>query len=397
MSALGNAYQTLGHASQARRLLEGALERRRTALSDPHLDLASSLFSLALLEESTGHDEAAEPLHRDALRMRLSLLDPVNSDVQTSRLRLHQLLIRRRDFEGAKSLILDYVAAFRTTRSVNPSGLSAALHAAGVFLLEKGDFRESEQCLAEAIEHRARMAPDDGNRIIPRSRFILGSLHYKQGRYSQAAESFKFVNPELHELDDNSSLSDIHLANNIALTVGLSGDADRSMQLFDQVLTVKRRQLGENHHSIGHSLYDLSTVLYVKGDRDAARTAARQSVAIMRRSEIAGHDIFFAAGLIRLAVIALDNGDPRAAEPLVREALAARLARYPGDHWMAAEARNVLARCLSEMGRHEEARPMLAESYAVLERVFSGSIPPHVSATAPFEKPAEAHPRSSRG
>jgi hypothetical protein len=53
---------------------------------------------------------------------------------------------------------------------------------------------------------------------------------------------------------------------------------------------------------------------------------------------------------------------------MLRESLDIYGSSLPEDHWKVGEARSLLGRCLGEMGRFEEAEPLLIEGYERIER-----------------------------
>jgi len=55
--------------------------------------------------------------------------------------------------------------------------------------------------------------------------------------------------------------------------------------------------------------------------------------------------------------------DPRAAEPLLREALKIRQRALPPGHWRTAEAEGALGVCLEARAEREEAERLLLDSY----------------------------------
>lgn len=378
--ALGNAYLTLDQRTRARRFIEAAHRHRRKALPNPHPDLASSTFSMAVLEEASGNDDAAKTYYRESLDMRLALLGNDHLDVQNSRLRLFHLLARQRSLEEAKSVIKAYAAAMASSDTTDPATLAGAYHIVGTFLMGKGDFDEAEANIRESIALRRKVPGKEMSDQIKIANVVLASLDYKRGRYAEALEKFSDAYQALELIFGGDSPQCVHLLNNIALVRGLTGDVTGAMTLFDEVLRRKRKLHGERGHQVGHSLYDLSTVRLMSGDLAAAESAARKAFDIMRKSDYPARDVFLGAILIRLGDVALARGDVVQAGEFAREALGQMDKCLPPDHWQFAEARNLHARCLSAQGRTQEARPMLAESYAVLVRVFKERIPPTILA-----------------
>ncbi len=100
-----------------------------------------------------------------------------------------------------------------------------------------------------------------------------------------------------------------------------------------------------------------------------------------------------------LGRIHLGRDDPAAAEPLLRECVAASRERMPPGHWRIAAAQSELGSCLTALGRYEEAQGILLDSFALLNDANPGD-PSLVRQTAErlvrlyeaWEKPDRATP-----
>jgi len=68
-----------------------------------------------------------------------------------------------------------------------------------------------------------------------------------------------------------------------------------------------------------------------------------------------------------LAEVLMMSGRVDEAEPLAREAVAIIRDRLPADHPDRAECETILGLCLVELERHQEAEPLLLNSYRVLK------------------------------
>ena len=75
----------------------------------------------------------------------------------------------------------------------------------------------------------------------------------------------------------------------------------------------------------------------------------------------------------RLGLVALSRGDTRAAEPLLRQALAIRQREWGPGSWQVAESESLLGGCLAAQGRTREARILLERSAKALRESLGES------------------------
>ena len=70
-----------------------------------------------------------------------------------------------------------------------------------------------------------------------------------------------------------------------------------------------------------------------------------------------------------LARVYLAKGDAAAAEPLLRQSLAARLRAFGADDWRVGMTKSLLGSALTSLGRYDEAEALLLEARRLLKDV----------------------------
>jgi tetratricopeptide (TPR) repeat protein len=150
--------------------------------------------------------------------------------------------------------------------------------------------------------------------------------------------------------------SALHLS---ALGRGLS-----HLPRLEEALEIRRSLYGEDHTVVAATLNDMALVLE-PFDPQAADTLLERAAAI--NAAIHGPDHAQTLTILNnLAGRYRDRGDHAKAEPLYRELLRRRRAAYPADSAAHAYSMHGLGWTLTELGRPEEAEPLLREASRLL-------------------------------
>jgi tetratricopeptide (TPR) repeat protein len=131
--------------------------------------------------------------------------------------------------------------------------------------------------------------------------------------------------------------------------------------------------VGKESLGVAQAIDGLARVRRAQGnDREAGELFDRALA--LRRKILGSHHPDVAETLAALGSLRTET-DPRSAEPLLRESLAIRRATYPGGHWEIFEATNLLGQCLHALGQTDEARALLQEGHAGLQRTLGDEHP----------------------
>ncbi|WP_242108353.1 serine/threonine-protein kinase [Luteimonas aquatica] len=145
------------------------------------------------------------------------------------------------------------------------------------------------------------------------------------------------------------------------------GQLDRAEGLMRRSLQERRKLFGENHEAYADSLFQLSSVLYAKGDWKAAQQAASRAAAIFERT-LGSHPRTAEAYEGMANALGLGN-DPDEAIRLRRRALEI-LRRAKGENGtQAARVEQTLGLDLIDRGRHAEGEAMLKHAVDARRRL----------------------------
>jgi serine/threonine-protein kinase len=246
MDTMGTVYVNLGLYDRAVPLLRGALETRKAVLGPEHLDVAQSVFNLAVLLRRRGDYAAAESLHREALALRRRLLGDQHPDV---------------------------------ARSLNNLGL---------VLADKGDYPGAEAFYREALAMRRKLL-GDRHRDVAGTLNNLASVVKQRGDYAEAEslyrEALAIVREQLGNEHPDVALS----LDNLADVLALKGDFAGAEKLFRETVPMLRKLLGSQHPSVAVSLVNLADMLCLERKPAEAEPIAREALAIFRNALPSGH------------------------------------------------------------------------------------------------------------
>jgi serine/threonine-protein kinase len=149
-----------------------------------------------------------------------------------------------------------------------------------------------------------------------------------------------------------------------ALHLSALGKGAAYLPRLEEALRLRRSLYGDNHTAVAATLNDMALVLEPV-DPHAADTLLERAAAI--NAAIHGPDHAQTLTILNnLAGRYRDRGDFAKAEPLYRELLHRRRAAYPADSLAHAYSMHGLGWALTELGRADEAEPLLREAFRLL-------------------------------
>ena len=307
-----------GESVTALELLDAGAER---ALKDPGADprtQAEVLSAIGSMYLQRGLRDRAVPLLERALELRLSGDRPAARVMDLRRL---AGAVVSADRDRAVRLLNDAVALAERELGADDARLAAAL-----------------TDLAEALAEDPR--PDRWPRADSALERALAILRTQDG-------------------DVRAELAS-------ALHLSATGNGIDYLPRMEEALELRRSLYGENHTAVAATLNDMALILE-PFDPHAADTLLERAAAINTRIHGPDHAQTLTI-LNNLAGRYRDRGDHERAEPLYRELLERRRAAYPADSVPQAYSMHGLGWTLTELGRPDEAEPLLREAFRLLVR-----------------------------
>ena len=153
---------------------------------------------------------------------------------------------------------------------------------------------------------------------------------------------------------------------NLGVLHSSSGDHPAAAALFTEALAIRERTVGRTHPNALNTLYRLGRALHMAGDREQARRLLDEWEAEVAKLP---PDAARADDLIHLAEQLHYRREYARAEPLYRQALAARRALFGERHASVAAALQSLGILMHDQRKFAEAEPLLRQAVEIQKAV----------------------------
>jgi serine/threonine protein kinase len=302
----------------------GAVATAREVFGDDHATVAAALSSRAIQMASAGNYAAAEPLHRESIRIWKEVHGPDHLNLGIAYARLGTLLRRKGDDLGAEKAFRD---SLRITKAQpgGPSMVTAnTLNGLAEVLLNRGAYVEGMELLRESLAIRREVAP-------------------------------------------HQRLEMAMILNAIAQTMVSMGKVTEAEPVVAETLAAFRRALPARSHTFAKVLVQVGGYYYEQGDYERAEPLLREGVDIYRDSDtdmVLYRDI----GLTFLARTVSQRDDGSEEYVAVRKKFLAYVRSFVGDqHDLLAQLLAGYSGYMCQHGRPAEGVSMAAEALRIIQ------------------------------
>jgi tetratricopeptide (TPR) repeat protein len=225
------------------------------------------------------------------------------------------------------------------------------------------DYEGAEAFYLRTLDVRLRAFGE----VHPRIGWTLNNLGWLANQRGQYLKSVEYLH---RALAVNRELFDIHPEiatnfHNLGVSYRNAGHLEVAEELLERAVAMRREILGPDHAWVAKAMDHLARTRLAAGDAAGAERILREALAFPGRfpKEETGYRRAF------LAQTLLALGRPE--EALLEAESAARDIEegMTPDHWWTAWSRSVLGGCLTELGRYDEAEPLLLDGLALIAGV----------------------------
>jgi serine/threonine-protein kinase len=412
MEAIGKVYRALGEYDSAGTFLHGATDQRLAALGPNNLEYAQSLTELGLLARILSRYDSAASYHSRALDIRRHVAGERNLDAARSLNALGVVEHDRENLERAESLyvaardMLAELGAGETPEAGNVlNNLGDLYHTMGrwddaiaahtenltlrrrirgdvhmdvAYTLNNlasayeygGKPEEAEPRYRESLAIRRRLLPEGHPSIVVVIN-NLGGLRLRVGDWAGAAALYEEA-VQAHRARPAGEMGLATPLSNLSMAWVRMGRLDDAIAASREATSLMATAVGARSVGVTYPMQTTAFALTRLGRYNEAEQVHRQVVDIRREAYgEEGHPnvVFSVEGY---AWFLLDRDRAADALPLADEAVASGRRVFTEPHGYMAEALLAAGRARVELGRYQDAIPLLREALGMMEQTNAG-------------------------
>ena len=362
-----------GDYAAAGELAKVQMDYAELVLGAEHPQTLISVNNLALLYNSQGRADEAEPLYRRALAASEQVLGAEHPQTLTSVNNLAALYqCQGRSGEAEPLLRRALAARERVLGAEHPDTLTSVNNLADLYLTQ-GRSGEAEPLYRRALEARERVLgaehPDTLGSVNN-----LGFLYESQGRSGEAEPLFRRALAARERVLGAEHPDTLGSVNNLAAVYDSQGRFGEAEPFYRRALAARERVLGAEHPDTLGSVNNLAGLYESQGRFGEAEPLYRRALAASEQVLGAEHPQTLKS-VNNLASLYQSQGRSGEAEPLYRRALAASERVLGAEHPQTITGVNNLAVLYKSQGRFGEAEPLYRRALAASERVLGAAHP----------------------
>jgi Flp pilus assembly protein TadD len=226
-----------------------------------NIEFTGSLNGLALLYDSQGRYNDAEPLYLQSLDIRKRQLGNDHPDVATILNNLAGLYESQGRYNDAEPLYLQSLDIRKRQLSNDHPDVATSLNNLAQLYYSQGRYNDAEPLLLQSLDIRKRQLGNDHPHVA-QSLNNLAQLYYSQGQYNDA-EPLYLQSLDIRKRQLGNDHPDVAQSlNNLAQLYYSQGQYNDAEPLYLQSLDIKKRQLGNDYPDVATSLNNLALLYY---------------------------------------------------------------------------------------------------------------------------------------
>lgn len=372
MGTMGQVYQQLGLYGKAVILLEKALEIRRGALGDEHLEVSESHNDLGYALWERGEFADARPHLERALEIREQYFGSDSPEVAQNLHRLGNLLLGD-EYEQSKEYLQRALQIREAAYGTNHADVSQTLNSLGAVHYSLGEYSVAKTYWLRTLSIREEVLGSDH----PHLAMTLSNLGVLLKDMGEFIEARKHVERAIEIQEKVLGPDHPNLAsglNNLAEIQTELGAYSEAEPLYQRAIRIEENADRSNHPELARFHQNLGDMLTQSGDYDGAALHLARALEI--REEVLDPDhADTAMSLNSLAALYAARLQYTEAEELLRRSLQIWTVSDLADHPGAAECFQGFGEVYAALGRHEEAEQGFKRALEIRERILAPGHP----------------------
>ena len=364
---VGKTYLHLGMYAQAEEHLREALRLRLLVLQPNHADVADAKNHLASLLKLTSQLDEAEQLQREAL-------DIVSSGPHASELKvpiytndLATILYTHGNYEEAAKLYGEALSRARQIYGEQHYEVATILNNLAVLQQTLGQYDEAEASYRQTIKIYEKWL-EPGDPLIATTLFNLAQVLAKKGNVEESASLHNKVLEMRQKLFGGKHLSIAQSMDALGEMAMQRGDYSESKRLLDDSLEIKRVVVGDDHPEIARTMSYQGMLAYVQGDFDTAEPLLMKALQI-RQKACGGEHLSTIESQSNVANLYLLKGLYSEAEELFSQVLTCQTQLLGYENLEVATTMNNLAEALRKQEKLAAAKSYYEKSLEIKRKL----------------------------
>ncbi len=361
--ALGLTYWYMGDYAKAIAQHERALALRRAHLGSEHPDTLNSMTNLGQAYQSAGRLTDALPIYEETLKLRKALIGPTDTETLWTMNRLAGTLVSLGRTEEALPIYEEALSIARTTLGPDHTDTLIYLDKLAEGYRYAGRLAESLQLFEEALRlYEAKLPPEHPDRLA-----TMGNVALVRCDFGRWAEAIPMLQKAL-ELK-RGALGPTHPETLIGLhNLGVAhrdfGQTAEALPILEEAVKLHTARMGADHHLTLIMAFNLAWLYRDTGRLEEALALFQETLRLQLVKLSADHP--------RRLLVMNHTGDClmrmkkyTEADTLLRECLALRTRKAPGEWWVS-QTKSQLGRVATSLKQHAEAESLLLEAHREL-------------------------------
>jgi len=283
METMGRVYRNLGLYTQAAPILEKSLSLKRRVYSEEHLEVATSLHTLAVLYDTQGKYQEAESLFRQSLAIKEKILGQDHLDVAKSFNSIAVVCLNQGKHEEAETYFQRSLAIKEKNLNPDHPNIGITLINLGIFYHQHNKFGKAEPFLKRALSISEKALGLD-HPDVAASLNNLGSLYEDMGKREEAEPLYE-RSLAIWEKALGPEHSDVGIVlHNLANLYRDQGKYNKAEPYYLRSLAIFQRALGEEHPYVAYSFRECANLYRDQGKRREAEILYQRSLEIFVKS-----------------------------------------------------------------------------------------------------------------
>ena len=354
-----------GEYAKAEPLFKEALRIRKAILGEKHPDYATSLNNLAFLYDSQGIYAQAEPLYKEALQIRKQVLGEKHPDYTNSLNNLASLYDSQSIYAKAEPLFKEALQIRKEILGEKHPTYANSLNNLASLYASQGLYAKAEPLYEEALNIRKAVLGEK-HPDYAASLNNVALLYKYQGMYAKAEPLYKEARQIRKETLGEKHPDYANSLNNLATLYNSQHLFAKAEPLYKEALQIRKQVLGEKHPAYAASLNNLAFLYDSQGLYAEAEPLFKEALQILKEAFGEKHPEY-ANSLNNLALLYYSQSLYAKSEPLYKEALNIRKAVLGEKHPDYAASLNNLAFLYASQGMYAKAEPLYKEAIRIIE------------------------------